>query len=419
MTQINAVPNPIINSPFSEPKHYWHICEGQQPEKKEGRRAASYFFRVPERAARGRHGGAGEQAAIFGDVAKGQEELLDIANLLRQRVTEWRESRRYEGATRATRELLELWNSSERRERLFFAQREAVETLIFLVEGPTDLKQGVRIPLDDPGVESKQLGARAFTRYALKMATGTGKTTVMGMLAAWSILNKVDSPQATEYSDTVLIVCPNVTIRDRLRELDPVLDEASLYRTRELVPSHRMMDLRKGDVIVANWHLLDRRELGDVNGQSARVVKRGEPIECERRIKIGGKEALTEFDIRHTAALGAYSIVEEIRDRRGVITAFRVKETQHVESDVAFVKRVLGTRRGRSSAILVMNDEAHHAYRRGSTDAENGDDEEAAEADAREATVWIEGLDRINKVLGGRGSGRSFVGIAPADSSLG
>ena len=99
----------------------------------------------------------------------------------------------------------------------------------------------------------------------------------MGMLAAWSILNKVARPQAAEYSDTVLIVCPNVTIRDRLGELRPELDAASLYRARELVPAHRMAELRQGDVIVTNWHVLERRQVADVNGQSAKVVKRGTP----------------------------------------------------------------------------------------------------------------------------------------------
>jgi type III restriction enzyme len=103
--------------------------------------------------------------------------------------------------------------------------------------------------------------------------------------------------------------------------------------------------------------------------------------------------------------MGAYTINEEIRDKKGVLTGFWVTDTQYVESDAAFVKRVLGNRRGRSSAILVMNDEAHHAYRRGAADPEFVLDEETAESDAREATVWIEGLDRINKVLGARGRG--------------
>src|SRR5450631_911386 len=112
MTQINAVENPIINSPFEVPKQYWFIREGVPPEKKEGRRPASYFFRVPEHAARGRR--AGPQAVMFDDVSKGQEELLDTANLLRQRVKEWRERQNYEGATKVTRELLDLWNSADR-----------------------------------------------------------------------------------------------------------------------------------------------------------------------------------------------------------------------------------------------------------------------------------------------------------------
>jgi type III restriction enzyme len=342
---------------------------------------------------------------MFDDVVKGQEELLYTANLLRQRVKEWREKRGYEGVTKVTHELLELWNSPDRREPMFYAQKEAAETIIFLVEGPADLKQGIRIPADEPGMDAKAQGFKAFLRYAVKMATGTGKTTVMGMLAGWSILNKVSNTQAAEYSDTVLIICPNVTIRDRLRELDPSLDEASLYRTRELVPVHRMSQLRQGDVIVSNWHILGRQQLGDVNGQSAKVVKRGQPIERERRLKIGGKYELTEADIRHAAAMGAYSIVEELRDRKGHLTGFRVIETQYVESDSAFVRRILGSRRGRGSAILVMNDEAHHAYRRGAGDPEFVLDEETAELDAREATVWIEGLDRINKLLGGKGPG--------------
>ena len=101
MTQINAIEAPIINLPYDEPRYYWHIEAAKQPQKREGRRAASYFFRVPERAARGRKGKA--QVALFKDTAKGQEYLLDLANLIRQRVADWRK-RDYEGATKITRE---------------------------------------------------------------------------------------------------------------------------------------------------------------------------------------------------------------------------------------------------------------------------------------------------------------------------
>lgn len=86
-----------------------------------------------------------------------------------------------------------------------------------------------------------------------------------------------------------------------------------------------------------------------------------------------------------------FDLVAEDRNRHGVVRALTVRETKYYESDAAFLKRILGARKGRSSAILIMNDEAL--------------DEETARANAREATVWIEGLDRINKGLGGRGNG--------------
>ncbi len=402
MAQINAVENPIINSPYEEPKQHWHIEEGKSPAKQSGRRPASYFLRVPERAARGRQQAG--QTALFEEDVKGSEYLLDLANLLRQRVQEWRE-RNYQGATKVTHELLELWRSPDRAQPLFYAQLEAAETVIFLIEGPADLKQGVEVHLDEPGPAAKEAGYRAFQRYALKMATGSGKTTVMGMLAAWSILNKVADPQAPEYSDTVLILCPNITIRDRLQELKPELDELSLYRTRELVPTHRMTDLRRGEVFVTNWHNLERRELGDVNGQSARVVKRGTPVETIRTIKVSA--TLSADEIQHRATVGAFQILGVEKKRDGSAKVFTVKETRYFESDAAFLKRILGGRKGRSSAILVMNDEAHHAYRRGVIDETDqyALDDETAEANAREATIWIEGLDRINKALGGRGNG--------------
>lgn len=402
MSQINAVANPIINSPYEEPKRHWHIEEGQPPRLETGRRPASYFLRVPDRAGRGRRGA--DQGEMFDEDLKGNEYLLDLANLLRQRVQEWRD-RDYQGATKVTRELIDLWREKDRSQPLFYAQLEAAETVIFLIEGSPDLLQGIQVPLDEPGAAARDSGYKAFLRHALKMATGSGKTTVMGMLAAWSILNKVADPQNSAYSDTVLIVCPNVTIRDRLQELNPERGELSLYRTRELVPAHRMIELRRGEVFVTNWHNLERREMRDVNGQGGRVVKRGMPIEKFRTLKVSA--TVTIEQIRHQATVGAFEIVGVENKRDGTPKAFNVKETQYLESDAAFLKRVLGGRKGRSSAIFVMNDEAHHAYRRGQVDEtdQHGDLDENTAAYAREATVWIEGLDRINKALGGRGNG--------------
>ena len=183
---------------------------------------------------------------------------------------------------------LELWRSDERLQRLFFAQIEAAETIIFLVEAKEIYRKGIpEVPRDEPGLrDSRPLASRAFMRYACKMATGTGKTTVMAMLAAWSILNRVASPRDNRFSDTILVVCPNVTIRERLQELDPALGDLSLYRTRQLVPSHRMEELRRGEVMIANWHRLAKKETNTVNGDAAKVVKTGEPVKV---VKNAGK----------------------------------------------------------------------------------------------------------------------------------
>jgi len=113
------------------------------------------------------------------------------------------------------------------------------------------------------------------------MATGSGKTTVMAMLAAWSILNKALNRNDSRFSDVILIVCPNVTIRSRLRELDPLLDEGSLYRSRDLVPENLMPQLRQGKVLVTNWHVF-QPQTPQTGGVSAKVTR--DEISHDRRI---------------------------------------------------------------------------------------------------------------------------------------
>lgn len=374
------VESPIINSPFHEPECHWRIAKAKAPVKAPGRRPASFYFRVPEHAERGRK--ARQQETLFGDADVGQEEELALVNRFRQLVAAWRAGtltgHPYDGASPVTRELLALWQSADRKQRLFFAQIEAAETILFLVEAAAPYRKGLpEVPVDQPGEEARSQGYTAFTRYACKMATGTGKTTVMGMLAAWSVLNRVAAPTDDRFSDTVLIVCPNVTIRERLQELDPARGDLSIYRTRQLAPTHRMEELRRGEVMIANWHRLAKQETGNVGGQSARVVKTGEPVEV---VKSAGR-------------------------------ANETRETKYVESDAAWFKRIrqeLGSGRGRSPHWLVFNDEAHHAYRRGERVADQTDldeDKDLAKKNAREATIWIEGLDRINKLAGGRRKG--------------
>lgn len=374
------VGEPILSSPFAEPGEHWWIEEGSLPERRLGRRPAGYFYRDP--------------AALpaEGDgIIRGEWVELELVNLIRERLAAWRGG--YPGVTRTTLELLEYWKREGRQTPLFFAQLEAAETVIFLTEGRSDLRQGVEVPPED---------GSDLLRYACKMATGSGKTTVMAMLAAWSILNKVANRSDGRYSDAVLVVCPNVTIRSRLGELNPNEDDASIYRTRDLVPPHLMPSLRKGRVLIKNWHEFELKGMQ----AGAKVQKRGQQQKVRATVKLGEKTTtgrggryMTEQALELAVLQGTMRIVE---DRRPEKAEVEIEETRYVESDARWIQRVLAHEIGGKENILVFNDEAHHAYRIREREPDlleqyEALDEETVEEFAQEATVWIEGLDRIHR----------------------
>ncbi len=393
------VPEPILNSPFEEPQEHWHIIEGETPERRPGRRPATYFYRDPK-AKPGTEAGRVVGTAIE----------LKLVNRIRAQVKKWR-LEGYPGVTRTTHELLQWWRRDGRQQRLFFAQLDAAETIIFLIEARADFRQGIDIPQEEVSEGKRKDGFEGFRRYASKMATGSGKTTVMGMLAAWSILNKVNDRSDARFSDVVLIVCPNVTIKNRLRELDPEAGEASLYRTRDLVPSHLMPLLTQGRVLMMNWHVFEPQGI-QTGGVGARVTKAGQEVRTKETITIGqktttarGTRYLTLEDFKRQVAAGLLAVLNEEFEKDGTLKKVTVESRRYVESDTALVNRIVGREVGGKQNILLMNDEAHHAYRivREERDEEEedlfGEDEEAEEF-FKEATVWIDGLDRIQKLRG-------------------
>lgn len=403
------VPTPILCSPYLEPTAHWWLLPDRPAEQRPGRRPSTYWWKSKSQEAKEAADQADDSAAYR--VSPGTLIELKLVNAIRQRVAAWRQEALAGGGgvTRTTAELMNWWRRDGRKTPLFFAQLEAAETVIFLNEARSDFRQGIDVPLDEPSESQREQGVRAFRRYACKMATGSGKTTVMGMLAAWSILNKVADRTSKTFSDTVLVVCPNVTIRNRLEELKPQNDEASLYRKRDLVPAHLMPMLRQGRVLVTNWHEFELRSV-KVGDTSARVVRAGRPVVREETIHIAdkvttarGKRYMTPVALAVAARSGDVEVREEIRDKDGNVTKVKVTSYDHVESDEVAVRRVL-EEVGRKRNILVFNDEAHHAYRvQGQgDDAFEDDDEEDVDEDEfrREATVWIEGLDRIHKVCG-------------------
>ena len=383
------VEQPILNSPYEEPAEHWQIEEGHSPKRLPGRRQAGYFYRDPK-----------APQPEPGEPARGAWQELELVNLIRERLEQWR-SADYPGATRTTLDLIRHWRRDGRgQQRLFFAQLEAAETIIFLKEARSDLLQGV-----DVAPELVPEGVEAFARYACKMATGSGKTTVMGMLAAWSILNKVASRGDARFSEVVLVVCPNLTIRERLTELDPARGDASIYRTRDLVPSDLMPSLRRGRVLVKNWHEFERKGMS----AGAKVQKRGVPETIRATIKIGSKTTsgrggryMTEESLE-LALSDPRQQIRIVEDRRPKKQEVDVEETRYVESDAKLMQRLLGREVGGKQNLLVLNDEAHHAYRIRQEAAETAEedsewlDEERAEELAYESTVWIDGLDRIHK----------------------
>jgi len=355
---IQPVENPILCSPYKEPDQHWlYDTKTGIPSKTPGRRPASYWFKTE------RTGGA--QRDLF---AEEERDDLPLVNALREDVRRWRESG-WENASETTKKLLRHWWREDRGRRLFFCQVEAVETIIYLreilslgkkprwttkltLEDFNTLAQG-KNPRPDEWIARvaqhpklvdipNEAGLKPIHRYACKMATGSGKTVVMSMLIAWAFCNRGTKPGDPRYPRRVLVVCPNLTIKERLNVLRPG-DPDNYYEKFDIVPSTLRTELAKGKVLVTNWHwLAPEAEVQNVGG--APIVK-----------------------------LGA-------------------------ESPEAFARNRLGDLWD-DEPLMVLNDEGHHAYR--PAPVPEGVALTAEEkADREEATVWVSGLDKINSACG-------------------
>ena len=213
--------SPIINDPFAEPIRHWRFAPDGPPELVEDRRQAGYLPPDP--------GGRGTLDVTADTIP------LDLVNDLRDRVRQWRADD-YVGATEVTKDLFAHWFDDEREAGLrpFYAQREAIETIVFLVEASADRRVGIDVRR-----------AEAYERWCTKMATGTGKTLVMAMTIAWSVLNKAAARTDQRFADAVLVVCPNLTVRERLAGLDPQRDDNE-YTAFGLSPPASVRPARTG-----------------------------------------------------------------------------------------------------------------------------------------------------------------------------
>jgi type III restriction enzyme len=306
----------IINSPYEEPKEHWRYNERTQGfDRVFGRRKAGYTIATP---------GVDE---LYNDAGIHIE--IPLVNALRDKVKDWRE-KNYPGITGVTRKLLEHWRNDEARrdtKRLFFCQLDAAETLIWLTEAGDAEKFGIAIPSD----------GSAFKRICTKLCTGGGKTTVMAMLIAWQVCNKVAYPQDKRFSKYIFIVAPGLTVKSRLQVLKTG-GVNNYYNEFDIVPASLCDKLYQGKVVIENWQSL------------------------------------------------AWESAEDLAKKKSV-------DKRGPKSDEAYARQVLGEI-AKARNILVINDEAHHAWRRNPKNTAKLS-REYKEAE-REATIWISGLDRIH-----------------------
>lgn len=298
----------IINSPFVQPAQHWVPGVGKLEIKPERRPAGYEIFDVRNNTRR--------------------TVELELVNTIRTRLDEWRAAD-CPGITAVTRRLLEHWRDDSARENQFyFCQLEAIEALIWWVEGAQEYRQGIFLPGD----------GGPWERLCNKMATGSGKTTVMAMIITWQALNALTYPKRSkDFSKTIFIVAPGLTVKDRLRVLYTG-EPDNYYDAFSLCPSEAMRQkLNQAEILIENWH-----SLMPLKQPARSVVRKG------------------------------------------------------AETDEAFTRRVLG-KLANTKDILVINDEAHHAYRKAAEVKISKKVAEEQGIDLDEATRWIEGLDRIHK----------------------
>ena len=219
--------HPILNSPYARPERHWELDADGQPTQKilETRRRAEFITPIPKPRKRKRP--AGQEEILF-DEGKGlstkdqQYDLTSIINEVRGQVISWRtlpDPIQWQ-VTPETARLLQHWRHHPfSGVRPFFCQVEAVETAIWLTEVAPHTKSG-KLLLDHLSSANRDANPELM-RLALKLATGAGKTTVMAMLIAWQTINAVRRPASKHFTRGFLVCAPGLTIKDRLRVLQP------------------------------------------------------------------------------------------------------------------------------------------------------------------------------------------------------
>lgn len=359
----NSNISPILNNPYEEPKwHYGATLDGNldYSEILEGRRPYAANLTVISNTSPVKSFFSGEDIPI-------EDKNADFINCIRHVVKEWREQS-YPKVTRTTRELLFYWFLNPERElnrSLFFCQREAVETAVYLNEvAPRDPNLGRSIlhELDMRRGTISDNHEDVLPRTAFKMATGTGKTVVMAMLILYHYINKKENPQDTRFADHFLIVAPGITIRDRLGVLyidssnKSKYDKLDYYHQRGLIPEKyaRLLGGLNSVITITNYHQFEPKVF---------TGKKSSPF--DGKLKYENGEMVKQKD---------------------------------KEEFTSVLSRLLG-KNMKGKRIVVINDEAHHCYLPNVTSSKKkSEEEQETDEENKKAMVWYEGLRQMKRL---------------------
>ena len=344
-TQWDPAHDPVLCDPYSEPDRHWSLDERGQARRDEhpktGRRPPLRIT-VPQ----------DHKSSAQLKLALNDRQVNTSVTDIRKKVGEWRAAG-YPKVTATTRRLLQHWADAEAmRLRPFFAQREAVETFIWLREVATRIT---------PERRELEAAARAhndrIVRFCAKMATGTGKTAVMAMAIAWQTLNAAHSRRARNvlHTDRFVVFAPGHTVRRRLAVLAPS-EPGNVYDEMGLVPADLRQRLNRARVRVVNFQAFVQRDLiDDANARKLLGRERGDDI----------------------------------------------------ESWLAAVRRVLGDLTQGGRGICVINDEAHHCY----IPKERLKFDRIQKAEDQRASVWFNSI-RALRDMGALGADDAHFGQA-------
>ncbi len=350
---------PILNSPYDYPSRHWELDKDGQPTGRivSSRRPASFISPIAKPK---------KQKSKLQQTELGFDHGLSIEdqsydptwliNEIRSEVNKWRSWPNPENwkVTPETRRLLEYWRHHQFQGiRPFFCQIEAVETMIWLTEVLPTLDKKTKQIMTHLRAANKEANPELF-RIALKLATGTGKTTVMAMIIAWQTVNAVRHPAGKRFTRGFLVVTPGITIKDRLQVLLPS-DPDNYYNHRELIPKDMLADVARAKIVITNYHAFKRRERMDVS-RVGRALLKG-----------------------------------------------RGQGPDTTETEGQMLQRVMPDLMGLKN-ILVLNDEAHHCYRE-KPDADDiktlkGDEKSEAQKNNEAARLWISGVEAVKRKLG-------------------